>query len=748
MFKSPALFPSELSKEQRLEIIRSAGSRARRDFEKRFPAIENWFSEYDPIYLLSYCATYFLSVREGTDPEATGRMDFYPFYVEIMQAFALYKARNSSLKPLMQEAEKLRQEMKEIGELMSWRLLDIPDEITQDSDLHAYHLRTGMMNNTTAVRNWAYFHQMRKVVLDLCKTIEKDFEGVHKIKPVTLMDLLFKLTEERNDLLNEHRTRLRSFIRKSTYQEMIQAYNTAFPAIQKIEEDQVETLWASAGKKKRNLIGLLICHSDLRLEDIYSFTLEHAQQLLTENVPNNVLRDVLNKLSYQFGDLKDFKREHIILSNPVHRRPFIKLQNDVFYSAIWGAIPHFALDLLEDLIWEDEKLREKYTAAKAKYLEDEVERIVKGGFPHGIVHRGSLWKDSITDKEYENDITLVIDNFALIIEAKSGSVSDPAKRGAPDRLFGTLRALIEEPSEQALRFIEHLERDKKVHTFQTKRGEQNIVDSTKVKYYIPLGVTFSHLGTISSNLKQLVEAQVVSKKLEQLAPSMSFTDLEAVFDLLPSEVEKVHYLARRREFEAHMNYEGDELDLLAFYLDNGFNIGDTEYAQNSVLMMSLKSKELDMYFVGKSEGRRVPKPELALTGWWKDLLNTISTRRSEGWVETGFILLNTTKEDQDQFEKKLKQLISVIISGKAEKPHNWVMFASGPERRRYVIAGYPYTTLDKELRNGVMSEILFNEHAEKARGVVVIGVNITRRNYPYSVLSRRTSTDLFDTLTL
>jgi len=116
-------------------------------------------------------------------------------------------------------------------------------------------------------------------------------------------------------------------------------------------------------------------------------------------------------------------------------------------------------------------------------------------------------------------------------------------------------------------------------------------------------VTFSNLGLIGSNLKKLVESKVVDKKLEELAPSISFTDLEIIFELLSFEVEKIHYLARRREFEAHMQYEGDELDLLSFYLDNGFNIGETEYKKNLALNLSMKSKELDPYIVGTSEGK-------------------------------------------------------------------------------------------------------------------------------------------------
>lgn len=287
-----------------------------------------------------------------------------------------------------------------------------------------------------------------------------------------------------------------------------------------------------------------------------------------------------------------------------------------------------------------------------------------------------------------------------------------------------------------------------MHRFKTKSGKINIIDTRNINYYIPLGITFHHLGMIGSNIKKLIEARFINKKLEQLSPSMSFTDLEIIFELLPLESEKVHYLARRREFEAHMNYEGDELDLLGLYLDNGFNIGDTEYTKDSVVILTLKSKELDPYVVGTSEGRQLKKPELAMTEWWKDLLNTIAFKRMEGWMETSFVLLNTTKEDQEEFEKKYKKLIRLVLEGKMEKPHNWVLFLSGPKRRRYAIAGYPYTATDKKLRNNIMSQILEEESVKKSRGAVVMGVDMNHLNYPYTVLARRMSTNLFDTLTL
>ncbi|SHH67537.1 hypothetical protein [Flavobacterium johnsoniae] len=118
---------------------------------------------------------------------------------------------------------------------------------------------------------------------------------------------------------------------------------------------------------------------------------------------------------------------------------------------------------------------------------------------------------------------------------------------------------------------------------------------------------------------------MVTHKLEELAPSISFTDLEVIFDILPLQSEKVHYLSRRREFEAHVNFQGDELDLFGFYLKNGFNIGEDEYNNSTYLNLTLLSKELDPYMIGKGRGIKVKKPFLQKTQYWSDTLNYINS---------------------------------------------------------------------------------------------------------------------------
>lgn len=743
MFQVPNLFPEEVPFEERVKIIRQVGEKAKSDFNRQYLEIEKWFTEYDALYILAFCATYFTTAPEGTDPEATGKLDFPMHLLEILQAFSLYQERKATSKPLQQAAEELHKHMRDVGELMMLRLVGIPETLTSDEEMRAYHLRTEMIANTTAVRNWAYYHQIKRVVIDLAALVDTDFKKIYGVSSVSFFKLIFTLAEERNDTLNDHLDKVRNFYKKKNYIEVINAYNQAFPENKAVEGDDIEKIWEAAGKKLSNLKGMLIYHSDLKLEKIYTFDIDHALTLLPDDIDRKSLQNLFDKLSYGFGELKDFNKEHIILNNPVQHRPFIKLESDHYFSAIWGSISHVLLDILEELISEDDTLRTKYfDTLKSKYLEDQVEKIFKAGFPNAQIFRGSLWN------EFENDLLVIVDTFAIVVEEKARLISPTARRGAPLDLPETLKRLIEEPSEQALNFIDYLKQQKNEIELRTLDGKINKFDPTKIKYYIPLGITFHHIGTISSNLKKLIEAKIVDKKLEELAPSMSFTDLEIVFQLLPLESTKIHYLGRRREFEAHVNYEGDELDLLGFYLDNGFNIGDVEYTRDLAMNITLKSKELDPYIIGAAEGVAVKKPELSMTQLWKDLLRVISQKRMDHWIETSYALLNSTKEDQEEFEKKFRELVQRILKGTLEKPHNWVLFLAGPERRRYAIGGYPYTTTDKELRNNIMMQILDSEETKNTRGGVVIGVYIPRPNYPYTVLAGRLSTDLFDTLTI
>ena len=68
---------------------------------------------------------------------------------------------------------------------------------------------------------------------------------------------------------------------------------------------------------------------------------------------------------------------------------------------------------------------------------------------------------------------------------------------------------------------------------------------------------------------------------------------------------------------------------------------------------------------------------------------------------------------------------------------------AGPPERRFLVAGYPYTTTDKALRNESMTTIINMDEVRDLRGAVVVGMDINHMRYPYSVFASRLETSLF-----
>ncbi|MFV0329157.1 MAG: hypothetical protein ACK5KL_04890 [Dysgonomonas sp.] len=739
-------FPEDISFEARIEVLTEIGKKASSNYELAYKELIEYFNEYDPLYLCSFCAYYFRRQREGIDEEAiNGFIDFPPFHLEILQCIALMFDRCISAKPLHDEIETFKSTIKSFCTNQAHSYFKLIENAKDQTDIGAVILRSDMMGHTLAVRNWAFLKQMESVAYDLAYLIEDRFTDRIGFSPKAFLDILFCLVPIMEIKANSHLQKTRAFLKAKNYNDVFDLYEANFDVVKKDKVVRAE-IWGNFGENLKQLKAMLLMHSDCRLDDIYTLSSSEISDYLLQKYSENEICNILNRLSFNFGELSDVNKDHIFLNNPIHDKPFIKVDQDKYFSSIPHMFSHLGVDLLENFISNDTKLSKEYNLKKGKYLENRVEDLFRKSFPNAQIVAGSIWKCPQTHKEFENDLIVLIDDFAMIVECKSGSISPPAKRGAPDRLFKTIQELIIAPSEQAIRFENYLRQNRKSHEFKTKSKNKNVLDNTTVKYYIPLAVTLSNLGSIGCNLKKIIEAQVTSLKFEDLAPSISITDLDVIFDILSFKAEKIHYLSRRREFTAHINFEGDEIDLFAFYLDNGFNIGETEYDKSLGINLTLKSKEIDPYYVGKERGRIVKKPCLQKTKYWNEVLMKLE-KESPNWLMASYILLNLPKEDQIKFEKGLKELTNRILKGKCEKPYNYMEMHCGPERRRFLIVGFPYLNITKEIRNDVINRIVtsFDEN-NNIRGLLILGYDLGGFNYPYSVVAGNIKTNFFDEL--
>lgn len=740
-------FHEDIPFEKRQEIIVEVGKQFEIKYKEEYSKLIDYFNEYDPLYLCSFCAYYFVRQVEGIDREAIdGHLEFPPFFLEILQCLSLIKEKTISGKQLNDKVLDFKSTIQDLNTAQSGTYYVLIEKAQNEDDIGVVMLRTEMMINTLAVRNWAYVHQMEAIAYELASFIAPQFSDAAGFKLHNLLDVLFgtiSLTEKK---LNIHHKKTHSFLKAKTYNDTFDKYEQSFPQVHKSEKFQREKTWNLVNENLKNLKATFLAHSDYFLTEIYTQNVDEVYDHLQTKIPKKEISSILENLSLKFGELSKINKDYIFLDNPIHSKPFISLNNDKYFSIIPHMLNHIAIDVTETLLTQNTKLKSLYIKSKSKYLEDKVEELFKKSFPNSQILTGSLWSNIEEEKNYENDLIILVEEFAIVVECKSGTVSPPAKRGAPDRLFKTMKELIVEPSEQAIRFQNFLKQNPKLHKFRTKSGKENNIDSSKIKYYVPLGITLSNLGSIGCNLKKLISAKIISHKLEELAPSISYTDLEIIFEILSTQAEKIHYLSRRREFEAHIDFQGDEMDLFAFYLDNGFNIGETEYDEGFHINLTLKSKELDPFFIGKHRNVKVKKPNLKKTKYWTDLLKRIESI-SQNWLASSFILLNLPIEDQIKYEKNLRKLKRMILNDECEKKHNYLVMNFGPKRREYILVGYPYKNTDKETRNGIMNDIVsFIESQKNIRGYLIIGYNLNTENYPYSVIAGSLKTKFFDKL--
>ena len=388
--------------------------------------------------------------------------------------------RSYSVKPLGEEAGNLEAHMQRVGEEIVMR--NIGFEEGSDTEIHKSQLLETIRGETASIRNWAYSLYMRKVTGDLADTIRVEFTDLYGVDPHGFTNTLLGLAELAENRMNEHLDRIRAFFRLNNFQNVASSYHASFPDVSGFDADGVERMFEMLEGSLPDFKAYLVMHSDLKLADCYTFTLDDIADAYGNGADKESLRDIFNSLSIKFNELRNQEKEHVILDNPVWGRPFIKTETDTYFSAIIGLLPHYALSLFEGLASSEASLEEKYRSRKAQYLEDELEHLLKAGFPGGDVYRGSLWTDGAGNNG-ENDLTVVVDCVAIVVEAKSGLITPSARRGGPARFRQTVKELIEEPAGQAFGFIRLLKSQPGAHNFTTHRGEINKIDSSAIRYY-------------------------------------------------------------------------------------------------------------------------------------------------------------------------------------------------------------------------------------------------------------------------
>jgi hypothetical protein len=684
-------------------------------FKERLERLITLSGEVSPLHVLTILASYSLmnSVDEapnaGKGHSSTDRI--HQGHVEYMQALLLRHpwARHSPPTPdVMQEIFDTLPAL--FVDFARMRVPSAGNESAEDAGgtehMAAAAVRELLRSHTAVVRNWGYFNAVKRISSEVLGAADADFQAVYGLTLTQLVLLFEHLVRRMEDRVNDFRKRMFDVFRAGSPSEMGRELVKQFVGIG--GADALRDLLDKPGLQQDEAKLRIL----LALEAIMPRWLMFDAPTISQELGWEVgsVSGILKRLSLSFGALHDRAPEVLLLENPMWLQPLIEVEDGIFFSSLPQTLMSFVFPIVESLAKPHEALRERLRMARAQYLEDATERVLRAAFPGCELVRGYKWNER--DRRYESDLALRYDATILLVESKSGGVSWPALRGAPQRMVRQIRELIVEPSDQSARLAERL----KEAIAGTPGPVADFPLSLEgVRAISRLSVTLHDFATVQSIPHLLLEAGLI-KSEHRLAPCMTLADLEVIVDILDTPYLRMHYLRRRAELLTTAVTFGDELDSLGMYLDTGFNIGDAEVGSQQLMMIGYSAR-LDRYYSHVDEGHSARKPKVNITPWIRALCDQLMDRGKVGWYEMAHALLSLEHRDQQHIEREVRARVRRMRTGKPAKNDLDSIVVIPPERRRGALVFNVRATDDRRPAGDTAGDLA--EHAFESAHVEV-----------------------------
>lgn len=326
--------------------------------------------------------------------------------------------------------------------------------------------------------------------------------------------------------------------------------------------------------------------------------------------------EAIYTLSYRKGDLAHVNPLHVYLNNPIWQKPYIALETGDLFASLPQLAFSFPFAIMERLMTGYPALKRAYEGARADFLEAEIADILATAMPTATVYRGVQWDDPDTGKTWENDTIAQLGNFLFVLEAKSGRISDVARRGGDASLRTNFKELFVEPGLQGWRLQNYINQHRENAKFRLKSDGRNVdFKLGKPKIIYRFSVCFEHFAGLTSAKYHLKELGLIASDTAW-APVLSLGELQMIARYLDSELAFQHYLTRRATLEDALEFDGDEQDILSMYLTNGLWF-DTEALAGQRLQFFEADSFVRMPKTPRDKRNVFDSPGVQLSPLWK-----------------------------------------------------------------------------------------------------------------------------------
>lgn len=317
--------------------------------------------------------------------------------------------------------------------------------------------------------------------------------------------------------------------------------------------------------------------------------------------------------------------------NEVRHRPLLRgragrAHPTAHENLLWAIRP-----ALEEALKADRSMFEEYQVRRAAHTEEETARLF------GLALRPDLLLTnlnfSIPHGNGEVDVLIRIDDLLIIVEAKSGVLSDAAYAGRKAALRRDLQKLLGKSSTQTSRLDSALRNGEPVTFSNRATGEPVDVDLSSVQRFHGVVVTLEDLTPVVMRPDWLAGAGIVDP--ERAFPwCVSLFDLETIAKSTQFPAQLTGYLSARAEIDPRAEWPAED-DLWMTHLLSRL---DFSHVDEQPFMVDGRTDLLADQWM-----RDRPAPRADLSKATKKALQRLGQRRPEGWLRETERLLDDAR---------------------------------------------------------------------------------------------------------
>ena len=656
-------------REALLEGIRDNRGEREASIQNRIEEINNLIRAHDPLDIIAQMSLRNSNFDAENFKEYEAKIN--PAYTEYITLLCLTQSYESfhfqNPKPINPDfIEDLQQKVRDLFQAEAINLVfkdidpDNPGRTTMD------RLRLHSLSESLYVRYSAYDHHLIETLLGIFSPLTTEMEvslGFNISHVMTILagveEVRFLKLSQRWAEATDFEQKLRKAARDYRNHKRYKKFSSEFP------DDLLETITREKSTEKRMIRNMVTSWMFNALGETVPFTIEELAGLT--QLPPEKIAAFLDRFSLSFGSVEERYRRPAP-THPLMQKPFIK-HNDVYLcsmpqSAYWAIRPeieHLWNPQSKTSIVKDDVIWQKYQKTRADYVEETAIQYLMDALKFATPYR-ELKYDLVNEKgekfEAELDGLVILDTAIFLVEAKSGTLTEQARRGAKKGMKDDVGRLVEEAYAQALRAKNYIQTSDKPK-LRSSDGQEIVIDKSKHNEIYLITVSLDDLSVFVTNTNLLRDLGFLQGG--EYPWAVALMDLRVISEIVEYSSQFVHYIQRRLHLiESGWVNAHDELDWFGHYLLEGLYFDDLKEDKDDNFIYNLLSYSwiFDDYYFYVTGQRQTPvkKPAQRMPKLMREILAELDRQHDYGYLKTACSLMDMSGKSRTDLFKACEKL--------------------------------------------------------------------------------------------